>query len=203
MLSPGILKCCFDANRYVQVRRTQTPIMQRMGSDQTLLSPSFMPTISYSPAPSLPLPLPLPRDSPPSSSAAGCGCGCGRADVLLPKLMGLNSRHWHAHIPKEVMMVALHICSAHQKRFAGIACVYKEVTTKCMKCTVRAKSRTSLERAMRSSMKMALWHVRRLYNSTERVGEGLPGEAIQHPDQAQCPSNRGIPAQALPVEEEI
>lgn len=99
-----------------------------MESGQTLLSPSFMPTISYSPAPSFPLPLPLPLDSPPSSSAAGCGCG--RAGVLLPKLMGLNSRHWHAHTPKEVMMVALHICSAHQKRFAGIACVYKEVTTK-------------------------------------------------------------------------
>lgn len=52
-------------------------------------------------------------------------------------------------------------------------------------------------------MKIALWHVRRLHNYTGRVGEGLPGEAIQHPDQAQCPSNRGISAQALPVEEKI
>jgi hypothetical protein len=74
-------------------------------SNQTLLSPSFIPTISYSPAPSLPLPLPLPLDSPPSSSAAGCD----RAGVLLPKLIGLSSRHWHAHTPSEVMIVALHI----------------------------------------------------------------------------------------------
>lgn len=37
----------------------------------------------------------------------------------------------------------------------------------------------------------------------EEQYENGTGEAIQHPDQAQCPSNRSISAQALPVEEEI
>jgi len=129
----------------------QNAVYAGLTCGQTLLSPSPIPTISYSPAPSLPLPLPLPLDSPPSSSAAGCD-GDG---FLLPKLIGLSSRHWHAHTPSEVMMVALHICSAHQNKLAGMAWVYKEVTIKWIKCTVRAKSRTSLERAMRSSMKMA------------------------------------------------
>jgi len=129
-------------------------------SDQTLLSPSFIPTISYSPAPSLPLPLPRPLDSPPSSSVAGCD----RAGGLLPKLIGFSSRHWHAHTPSEVMMVALHIWRAHQNMWVGIACVYREVTIRWIKWTVRAKSRTSFERAIRRSMKMALPRVRPWYD---------------------------------------
>lgn len=154
-----------DTTRCIQVGLTKTPIMQTRKHGQTLLSGSFMPTISYSPAPSLPLPRPLPLDSPPSSPWAGCG----RAGGLLPKLMGLSSRHWHAHTPREVMMVALHICRAHQKRFAGMACVYKEVTTRWMTCTVRAKSRTSFERAIRRSMTMALRRVSLLYGFGRRV----------------------------------
>lgn len=143
----------------------QNAVYAGLTCGQTLLSPSPIPTISYSPAPSLPLPLPLPLDSPPSSSAAGCD-GDG---FLLPKLIGLSSRHWHAHTPSEVMMVALHICSAHQNKLAGMAWVYKEVTIKWIKCTVRAKSRTSLERAMRSSMKMALQRVRWWHDWDQRV----------------------------------
>jgi hypothetical protein len=66
---------------------------------------------------SLPRPLPLPLDSPSPSSAAAC-FGAG----LLPKLMGFSSRHWHAHTPTDVITVALHIWSIHQRRFAGSAC---------------------------------------------------------------------------------
>jgi|SRR5690242_14735678 len=119
---------------------------------QTLLSPSFMLAISYSPPPSLPLPLPVPRVSPTPSSARGF-------ELLVPKLMGRSSRHWQAQTPREVMIVALMVCRAHQKRCEGIACVYKDVTIRWIRCTVRAKSRTSFERAISRRMKMALLHV--------------------------------------------
>jgi hypothetical protein len=114
---------------------------------------SFISASSYSPAPSLPLPLPLPRDSPTPSSSVATGClGAG----LLPKLMGFSSRHWQAHTPTDVITVALHIWSIHQRRFAGMACEYNEVTTRWIKCTVRAKSSTSLERAIKRRMNMTL-----------------------------------------------
>jgi hypothetical protein len=125
--------------------------------NHTLFSPSPIPTISYSPAPSRPRPLPLPLDSPPPSSAAEpLACGFVAPPPLPPKLIGRSSRHWHAHTPKDVIRVALHICKAHQKRFVGIECEYKEVTIRCMKCTVSAKSRTSFDLAMSRRIKTAL-----------------------------------------------
>jgi hypothetical protein len=120
----------------------------------TELSASFIVTISYSPAPSLPRPLPLPLDSPSPSSTAG-----GFAAALPPKLMGFSSRHWQAQMPTDVMTAALHICSIHQSRFAGIPWEYSEVTMRWMKCMVKAKSRTSFERAMSRRMNTTLEHV--------------------------------------------
>lgn len=158
----------------------------------TELSPSFMVTISYSPALSLPRPLPLPLVSPSPSSAAG-----GFAAALPPKLMGFNSRHWQAHIPTEVITVALHICSIHQSRFAGSAWEYNEVTMRWTKCIVRAKSSTSFERAMSRRMNTTL---SRVSPSLQRHMTSVPNEAVKHPYQPQCPSNCGIAAQASPVE---
>lgn len=60
-------------------------------------------------------------------------------------------------MPREVMMVAEQAWSAHQKKCEGRECVYKEVTTRCMKCIVSAKSRTSFERAISSSIKTVLY----------------------------------------------
>ena len=117
-----------------------------------------IPTISYSPAPSRPLPLPLPLDWPtPSSSPGSASCAVPIVfPVLAPKLIGRSSRHWQAQVPMETIKVALQACNAHQNRFEGSACEYKEVTIRCMKCIVSAKSKTSFERAMSSSMKTAL-----------------------------------------------
>lgn len=126
---------------------------------QTLLSPSssLKLAISYSPIPSLPLPLPAPRTSPAGSSARPAVC------FFAPKLIGRSSRHWHAQTPKLVMSVALAVCRAHQKRCDGMACVYSEVTRKWMAWRVSAKSRTSLLRAIRRRMKMALQELDQYY----------------------------------------
>lgn len=99
------------------------------------------------------------------------------------------------------MMVALVIWSAHQKRCEGTAWVYSEVTMRCIKWTVRAKSRTSLERAIRTRMNMALAIVSGM--QPEALQDGSPGEAVQHPDQPQRPSDGRVAAQRLPAEHQV
>jgi hypothetical protein len=96
-------------------------------ASHTVRSLGFISSISYSPVPAWRLrSRPRPRPNPDSSWLSLAGCCDEEAWLELPprlasppKLIGLSSRCWHAHIPRNVMMPALANWSPHQSKFEG------------------------------------------------------------------------------------
>jgi hypothetical protein len=62
-------------------------------------------------------------------------------------------------MPRAAIKEALPSCSDHQNREVGIDRVYSEVMMRCIKCTVKAKSGTSLERMIKMRMDITLQDV--------------------------------------------
>lgn len=72
-----------------------------------------------------------------------------------------------------------------------------------MKCRVRVKSRTSLERATRATRAMTLWSQQVSLYFCKGVKHDVHGTGAAQPHKGQQPALGGVPAQGGPAEDEV